>query len=269
MLAQTLLHNIVSATQRRSVSNVAMCAVFKIMTAQVARLLDRFEDIHNLFSDLTQQERQALEKIALVKQLAAGKEIARVSEPVDGLYLVIDGKIRVESLTKDGKYYSVGTLPRGDVHGLISALDEQPSLHYAWAVTETTSIVIPPQAVRELVYRNAAFNAKVIQCLCKRGRMSFAINDRFALAKSAQRVAQSLLALFAGEHSLDAPASLEGEIKINQQELSSMLALSRMTVNRTLKDLERRGLLILGYNRVRINDLEGLRGFAQNDGKSL
>ena len=132
------------------------------MTTQAAKLLDRFDDIHNLLSDLTQQERRALEQVAIVKQLARRQEIARVSEPVDGLYLVIDGKIRVESLSNDGKYFSVGTLPSGDFHGLISVLDEQPSPHSAWALTETTSVVFPPQTVRDLVRRNAAVNAKVI-----------------------------------------------------------------------------------------------------------
>ena len=239
------------------------------MTTQAAKLLDRFDDIHNLLSDLTQQERRALEQVAIVKQLAQRQEIARVSEPVDGLYLVIDGKIRVESLSNDGKYFSVGTLPSGDFHGLISVLDEQPSLHSAWALTETTSVVFPPQTVRDLVRRNAAVNAKVIQCLCKRSRMSFAINDRFALAGSSQRVAQGLLSIAEGKHSLDAKASPEGIIKISQHELSSMLALSRMSVNRTLKDLENRGLLTLGYNRVRINDFAGLRCFVQGESRSL
>ena len=55
----------------------------------------------------------------------------------------------------------------------------------------------------------------------------------------------------------------KGEIKINQQELSAMLGLSRMSVNRTLKDLERRCLLTLGYKRIRIDDLTGLRDFAE------
>ena len=40
------------------------------MTTQAAKLLDRFDDIHNLLSDLTQQERRALEQVAIVKQLA-------------------------------------------------------------------------------------------------------------------------------------------------------------------------------------------------------
>ena len=236
---------------------------YRIMTRQVAKLLRRFEDIHNLFSGLTQQERHVLEQVAIVKQLEARQEIARVSKKIDGLYLLIDGAIRVESLSNEGKYFSVGTLPPGDVHGLISVLDEQPSPHFAWAMTKTTTVVIPAQAVRDLVYRNTDVNASVIQCLCKRGRMSFAINDRFALANSSRRVAQSLLSIADGTHSLYVSANSEGEIKINQQELSAMLGLSRMSVNRTLKDLERRCLLTLGYKRIRIDDLTGLRDFAE------
>ena len=231
------------------------------MSTRVAEQLDLFVDIHGLFADLTPQDRQMLEHVAVVKRLTPGQEIARVSEPVDGLYLVIDGKIRVQSLSHDGKNFSVGALPPGDVHGLISVLDEQPSLHFARAVTETTVVVIPSQAVRELVHRNAAISSKVIHCLCKRNRMAFAMNDRFAFTDSSQRVAHGLLAIAEGDLTLDAPASSEGEIEINQQELSSMLALSRQSVNRSLKNLERQGLLTVGYNRLRINDLSGLRDF--------
>ena len=104
------------------------------MTSSVRELLNQYGDVHQLFVDLDAATRKQLESIAIAKTLDDGKEIGNVGEPVYGLYLIVEGTVRVSSLAVDGRQFYVGTITGGELHGLASVMDEKPSLHFVRVV---------------------------------------------------------------------------------------------------------------------------------------
>ena len=233
------------------------------MTSSVRELLNRYGDVHQLFVDVGAETRQQLESIAIAKTLGDGKEIGNVGELVHGLYLIVEGTARVSSLSVDGKQFYVGTITSGELHGLASVMDEKPSLHFVRVVGGATVVFLPAASFRNLVYSNRQLCEKVIKLLCDRVRFLSAVNDRFALTKTLDRVAQCLADLSTGFFSTSETTLVETELDINQYDLSSMLALSRQSVNRSLKALEARGLVTIGYNRIHINNLPQLRALGR------
>ena len=163
----------------------------------------------------------------------------------------------------DGKQFYVGTITSGELHGLASVMDEKPSLHFVRVVGGATVVFLPAASFRNLVYSNRQLCEKVIKLLCDRVRFLSAVNDRFALTKTLDRVAQCLADLSTGFFSTSETTLVETELDINQYDLSSMLALSRQSVNRSLKALEARGLVTIGYNRIHINNLPQLRALGR------
>ena len=121
---------------------------------------------------------------------------------------------------------------------------------------------IPAVSFRGLVYSNQTLLEKVIDLLCDRVRFLSAVSDRFALTKPLDRVAQCLADISDGYFSTSENRLVEAELEINQYDLSSMLALSRQSVNRSLKDLEAKDLITVGYNRIHLNNLPELRRFS-------
>lgn len=233
------------------------------MTSSVRELLSRYGDVHQLFVDVGAETRQQLESIAIAKTLGDGKEIGNVGELVHGLYLIVEGTARVSSLSVDGKQFYVGTITSGELHGLASVMDEKPSLHFVQVVGGATIVFLPAASFRNLVYSNRQLCEKVVKLLCDRVRFLSAVNDRFALTKTLDRVAQCLADLSTGFFSTSETTLVEAELDINQYDLSSMLALSRQSVNRSLKALEARGLVTIGYNRIHINNLPQLRALGR------
>jgi len=229
------------------------------MTSSVRELLNRYGDVHQLFVDVDAATRKQLESIAVAKTLGDGKEIGTVGEPVHGLYLIVEGTVRVSSLSVDGKQFYVGTITDGELHGLASVMDEKPSLHFVRVVEAATVVILPATTFRNLVYTNRQLCEKVVKLLCDRIRFLSAVNDRFALTKPLERVAQCLADISTGYFSTSETTLSETDLEINQYDLSSMLALSRQSVNRSLKALEARGLVTIGYNRIHINNLPELR----------
>ena len=233
------------------------------MTSPVRELLKRYGDVHQLFVDIDAATRKQLEFIAIAQTLGDGKEIGNVGELVDGLYLIVDGTVRVSSLSVDGDQFYVGTLTGGELHGLTSVMDETRCLHFVQVVGTATVVFLPAAPFRNLVYANRQLCEKVIKLLCDRVRFLSAVSDRFALTKPLDRVAQCLADISSGFFSTSEATRAEAELEINQYDLASMLALSRQSVNRSLKALEAKGLVTIGYNRVHINNLPQLRALGR------
>ncbi len=51
----------------------------------------------------------------------------------------------------------------------------------------------------------------------------------------------------------------DGTIQLPQRTLAAMLGVARPSLNKVLKDLERRGLVELGYGTIRLPDEDGLQ----------
>ena len=230
------------------------------MTSSVRELLSRYGDVHQLFVDVDAATRKELESIAIAKTLGDGTEIGNVGELVHGLHLIVEGTARVSSLSVDGRQFYVGTITAGELHGLASVMDEKPSLHCVRVVGAATVLILPAASFRNLVYTNRPLCEKVVKLLCDRVRFLSAVNDRFALTKPLERVAQCLADISTGYFSTSEATLSEADLEINQYDLSSMLALSRQSVNRSLKALEARGLVTIGYNRIPHKGLAPIAG---------
>ena len=232
------------------------------MKLSVSELLKQYSDVHELFTDIDDATSRQLESIAKAETLRDEQEIGTVGSLVHGLYLIVEGTVRVNSLSMDGAQFYVGALTSGELHGLVSVMDEKPCLHFVRVVDSATVLFIPSASFRSLVYTNQKLLARVIDLLCDRVRFLSAVSDRFALTKPLDRVAQCLADISDGYFSTSANPLMEAELDINQYDLSSMLALSRQSVNRSLKDLEAKELITVGYNRIHLNNLPELRRFS-------
>jgi len=52
-------------------------------------------------------------------------------------------------------------------------------------------------------------------------------------------------------------------LRVPQEQLAQLLALSRQTVNQVLKDFQARGILKVAYGEIELLDLDGLRAIAR------
>jgi CRP-like cAMP-binding protein len=90
-------------------------------------------------------------------------------------------------------------------------------------------------------------------------RLAFDAIEEAALLPAAQRVARRLL-LMAGGYG-DAGA-LRRVLKVPQEDLAMMLALSRQTTNQILRQFEAQGALALRYAEIEIVDAQKLGALA-------
>lgn len=108
---------------------------------------------HVMFSVLPLAEKRLLEPLLEVRRYPAGGDIARQGTPIDGMYIVHNGRVRLKRET-DGKLVSVAVLAAGATLGEISLLDDSDWNDELVCEGPVEMIVLPAAGARALLGQN-------------------------------------------------------------------------------------------------------------------
>lgn len=213
------------------------------------------------FSRISPELQEALLGSAKLRRLAGGERLFARGEEADGLYCVIEGALRVSGTAASGKEALLLYLEPPNWFGEIALFDAGPRTHDAWAVEPCTLLHVPQSALHGLLDAHPRYWRELAQLLADKLRLTFVALEAMLLMPAQQRVCQRL-AMIAdgyGEGRAGVAAGTAPLIRIPQEELAQMVALSRQTTNQILKDLEARGVLRLQRGGIEVLDLDALR----------
>jgi CRP/FNR family transcriptional regulator, cyclic AMP receptor protein len=201
-----------------------------------------------------------------VEHLAAGQRLFTRGDSDDGLYCVLDGLMRIGAASSDGKEALLAVIEPVNWFGEIALFDHRPRTHNAYAERDCALFHVPRVALAALLERTPAYWHVFGLLLTQKLRLAFDAIEEAALLPAAQRVARRLL-LMAGGYG--EPGALRRVLKVPQEDLAMMLALSRQTINQVLKQFETQGALKLGYAEIEMTDLRKLSELADLEPGSL
>ncbi len=164
-----------------------------------------------------------------------------------GVCIVRAGHGELSVATPRGRVV-VGVLRPGDVDGDVPLLLGIPVPYAAHAVDETVCLVLSPADFEELLSRHPAISRRWLSSVAQRLATS---HGRLISLLGRPLVAQLAGLLF--------DEAEDGTVSLPQRTLAAMLGVARPSLNKVLKDLERRGLVELGYGSIRLLDEDGLR----------
>ena len=164
-----------------------------------------------------------------------------------GVCIVRAGHVELSVATARGKVV-VGVLRPGDVDGDVPLLLGIPVPYTAHAVDDTTCLVLAPADFESLLVRHPAVSRRWLSSVAQRLATSH--------ARLISLLGRPLLAQLAG---LLLDEAEDRTVALPQRTLAAMLGVARPSLNKVLKDLERRGLVALGYGVIRLLDEDGLR----------
>lgn len=194
-----------------------------------------------------------------VERLAAGQRLFTRGDSDDGLYCVLDGLVRIGAASSDGKEALLAVIEPVNWFGEISLFDQRSRTHDAYAERDSELFHVSRVALAALLERKPEYWHVFGLLLTQKLRLAFDAIEEAALLPAAPRVARRLL-LMAGGYG--EPGALRRVLKVPQEDLAMMLALSRQTINQVLKQFETQGALKLGYAEIEIIDVQKLRTLA-------
>lgn len=202
--------------------------------------------------ELAQVLREAYER-----RVSVGGYAIRCGEPADCWIGVIDGLVKMSVSQADGRHSTFTGVTAGGWAGEGSLLKAGCWRYDGVAVRNTRLACVPRHTFERLVSTNLAFNRFLLSHLNARLSLFVGLVEYDRLLGPDARVARCLASLF----DPDLYPSAGSFVRLSQEEIGLLSAVSRQRTNESLHRLEREGLLRVDFGGVTVLDLPGLRGY--------
>jgi CRP/FNR family transcriptional regulator, cyclic AMP receptor protein len=210
-----------------------------------------------LLSDLPAEDLRELLAIARRRTFERGEVVFHREDPADSLHLVVRGRFGARVVTPLGDTVLLDVLGPGQSFGELALLlpdSRRSATVSALEVGETRSVLRDDFA--RLQRSHPGVKDVLLRLLGDQLRRA---SDRLVEAHYVDadtRVRRRLLELAETYSS----SSGKGVVPLTQEELAAMAGTSRATVNRVLREEQRRGAVALSRGRVAVLDAAELRG---------
>ncbi|GIX00774.1 MAG: transcriptional regulator [Pirellulaceae bacterium] len=208
----------------------------------------------SLFQQLTEDEISALETHAKVKKFAKGESIYKPTDAADGTFLLAEGRIRLCSLTPDGRQSILGFVEPGELFGELGLVDPGYREERAVAVVPSVVTYIPNQALWDLMEKSPDLTVGVTKLIGMR-RRRIERRLRGLLFRTNRDRLKSLLVELAEQYGAPSADGVELTIRLSHLDLANIIGATRETVTNLLGEMQERGELLVKRQRLIIHDV--------------
>jgi CRP/FNR family transcriptional regulator, cyclic AMP receptor protein len=204
---------------------------------------------------LTPEHREQAIARLKVSDAMPGDYVCRIGRPVTYWFGVVDGLLKMSTVSAQGQAMTFLGLPPGGWFGEGTVLKRESYRYNIEALRRSVVAGLPVDTFHWLLDHSIGFNRFVMNQLNERLGQFIAAREVDRLNNPDVRVARSLAALFN-------PVLYPGVgevLRITQQELAYLVGLSRQRVNEALAALQAQSTIRVEYGGVRILDLDALR----------
>jgi len=209
------------------------------MSTEIQKIIES----SHLFAGLAPGLIREIASTASKKSFGSHQYLFQKGDTADALWGVLSGRIDIQVSTDDGKEMVLDTFKPGDVFGAVGVLDFGPRRVDAIAVTNSELFRLERKHFLQFLQSSPEFCFRVFSLLCSDLRDTTEALEDSALYTLPGRLARRLV-LLAGEETNE---DVQGHplLDVSQNDLARTLGVHRQTVNRQLRDWEKRGWLTL------------------------
>jgi CRP/FNR family transcriptional regulator, cyclic AMP receptor protein len=217
-----------------------------------------------LFAGLSPEQLSKVQALAKVRTYAAREVVVAQGEPARALFAIVRGRLKVVSSGPDGRDTVLGIMAEQEVFGEVALLDGGVRSATCTAIEPCELLEVDREQFMELLEQSPGIAVKLLQVLAVRLRRLSQRSEDAAFLDVPSRLARSLLDLATrfGERKSTPAEGICIMLKLSQQELGDLVGATRESVNKHLRDWDRRGILELEAGRVTIRDVDAVRGLA-------
>jgi len=178
---------------------------------------------------------------------AAGETVSRPDTSWPVMQLLVEGRLCVFELTRDGRRIVLDYVDPGGVDGMVTSGRRG---HFAVALVRSRVAAVGPALVANLIHRDPQFAINLLRAAGERLQRREEQIQRLTLRDPAQRLAGQLLAL--SEHATGTGGTCSIP-RVSHEALGDMLGLARETVTLHLGRLRRLGAVRVEGDRFVID----------------
>jgi CRP-like cAMP-binding protein len=197
----------------------------------------------------------ALQKIIAerkVRSFKKGQVIYYEGDKGNGLYLLINGKIKSIKMAEDGRELMTGIYAAEDYLGINAMLANEAYTDTATALEDSLLCLIPKEQIEELLNLYPEISREFIKLLANDIREKEDLLLQLAYNSVRKKMADTVLRLYRQQNSDNL------NIKISREDMAAMAGMATETVSRTLSDFKDEGLIEKKGSVITILDLSRL-----------
>jgi len=218
----------------------------------------------DIFRDLSAEEMLALGRAAPMKRVAAGTTFYAPDDPAEVLYILKEGRVKVQQLSPDGRALTMHIYEAGSIFGEMSLVGQRMYGAYAQALSACTLCLMSREHVTHLLFGDRRIALRIAEVLSERlTEVENRLID-FAYRRIPERLARLLLQL-AQPHQGFWSRVQRLEVRYTHEELAEMAGTTRETTTKLLGEMRTLGFIALARGRITLLDLNGLQHLASGE----
>ncbi len=216
---------------------------------------------HGFWDLLTRDEQRALADLGRDAKYLPGETLCVEGDPSTHVFIVLDGWVKILSVTDDGRENVLALCGGGDIAGETAGVSTGYRNAGMQAIGTVHTLIVGYDRFSSFLDGHPGAGRAYRRIMTRRWSEAGLMLRRRAVTSGAQRLAGLLLDL-AGRHGSRVGGAIEVTLPLSQEELASMAGTSRATVTRALSNWRKRGFIRTGQRRIMIIDPRGLRKVA-------
>lgn len=203
----------------------------------------------DLFQDLSEKEKEELDRMTTMSTVRRGKVFYRPEELGEVLFILKQGKVQLYRISSEGKKLVITVLEKGALFGEMALLGERMHNTFAEALTDCTICVMSRADLERLIMNRPKIALRILEITSQRLRDAEIRLEDLAFKGIPARLASLLLRLSNGGDEV---------VGYTHQEMAEMVGTYRETATQVLNELKSQGYIEIGRKRIVILDRSGL-----------
>lgn len=196
----------------------------------------------SLLEEIPMDDLKAIDELSEMKPVKKGTIILSPDKPIEALFFLKEGQVRLFRMNHHGKQFTVDVLTSGNIFGETSTLSLTDDQIYAEAMTDTYLCIIGRTDFEGFIERNPKIALKFINILSNRLKEVYSLSEKIALSDVKYRLIYLLLKL-SEKNGKRINEWQTINMKLTHADIANMIGSTRETTSAILSQLKKDGLI--------------------------
>lgn len=199
----------------------------------------------SIFQNLNEEELKAIYQMSIRRNYPKGKLILRAGDEKKMLFIVQNGRVKVERLIGGGHHQILRFVGSGDFFGVTTLFQEEPLLVNVEAVESTNILMLEGEKLKSFLINSPTVLFKIMEQITKRMRLLEERLGEVSLKEVDARVANYIL------EQIDETNNCF-TLSFSKKDLASLLGTTRESISRKFSEFQRLGYIDIDENEIEI-----------------
>lgn len=218
---------------------------------------------NNLFQGM--QEEDFKNVIHITKEYTVDKytPIYLPGDPVKNVYFIKSGKVKISSISEDGKQLTMTILGNQDIFGELALIGQEKQTTIAEAIENTYLCYTKKEDFEELLKKSPVLSLKITKQIGLKLKSIENKIENIVFFDVMTRLISLLLDL-SKKYGLHTKDGIEIDLMLTHEEIGQLIAVNRQTVTTKLNELKKEGIIDIKRTSIVIKDINKLEFIHKN-----